>query len=331
MIELENQLILRMPTIKDENGTIKLHPATTTLRTIMEKLITENSTAANAKENLEEILKDRLFIDINTETRKGTLKFDDEVFEARLVDLPCIIESLKTTDKKMFYKSSDICQMIVCKAKEDKWSSDDDADTEANSAKKSKKKGENGNEVYSNSINAAKKYQWPHGIAPSLKNVRRKRFRKVAKKKIIDYAEIEKEVKQLFRADREAVKIDYEIVYMEPDDENDDENENDEPKINNSLNNDFDLDYEDYSSQEELTNQGVDDLKFKKSTTTVVTTKPDSHTGDSNHNAEVKSPIAISTTTSKHLFVEELLGDLSSSSEGEPDGNDEQEEEENDD
>lgn len=64
-------------------------------------------------------------------------------------------------------------------------------------------------------------------------------------KKIIDYAEIEKEVKQLFRADREAIKIDYEVLYVEGDPEDDDDDKKD-----NSTNNDDD--YDD-SSQEENT------------------------------------------------------------------------------
>ena len=61
----------------------------------------ENEETASDKKDP---LKDRLFIDLNVDTRKGRVKFDNEVFEARLVDLPCIIESLKTTDKKTFYK-----------------------------------------------------------------------------------------------------------------------------------------------------------------------------------------------------------------------------------
>lgn len=88
--------------------------------------------------------------------------------------------------------------------------------------------------------NALSKYKWPHGIAPPLKNVRRKRFRKMAKKKIIDYAEIETEVKHLFRADRDAYKVDYEVILVEgelEDDENADEKNIDR---NNSLNNEDD-------------------------------------------------------------------------------------------
>lgn len=35
---------------------------------------------------------------------------------AKLVDLPCIIESLKTIDKKTFYKTADICQVCMASA-----------------------------------------------------------------------------------------------------------------------------------------------------------------------------------------------------------------------
>ena len=75
--------------------------------------------------------------------------------------------------------------------------------------------------------------------------MRRKRFRKVAKKKIIDYVEIEKEVKQLFRADREAVKIDYEVVLVDGELE-DENNMDDENKLNNG-----DDDFENSSQEEE--------------------------------------------------------------------------------
>lgn len=46
-----------------------------------------------------------------------------------------------------------------------------------------------------------------HGIVPPLKNVRRRRFRKTLRKKPIDLASIEKEVKRLLRTDLEAVDV----------------------------------------------------------------------------------------------------------------------------
>lgn len=183
VFEIESQFILRMPSIKLENGVAKPHPAAQALR---------DALAEQAKQTdlQEDPLKSRLFIDINPETRKGRVKFDDEVFEARLVDLPCIIESLKTIDKKMFYKTGDICQMLICRSRDDPpWSGDED---EAK-AKLSNKKGGSMSATSQAEI-FLRKYQWPHGITPPLKNVRRKRFRRVAKKKCIDYVEIEREV-----------------------------------------------------------------------------------------------------------------------------------------
>jgi len=39
-----------------------------------------------------------------------------------------------------------------------------------------------------------KKYLWPHGITPPLKNVRKRRFRKTLRKKYVEAPEIEKDV-----------------------------------------------------------------------------------------------------------------------------------------
>lgn len=190
--EVENQFILRMPVIKLENGMVKPHPATQALREALAdqaKRIVEDAETGNVSDDP---LRSRLFIDINPETRKGRVKFDDDVFEARLVDLPCIIESLKTIDKKMFYKTTDICQMLVCRTRDEPaWSDDENEEEKAKKAAATKKPGG----LSSQAESFLRKYQWPHGITPPLKNVRRKRFRKLAKKKIIDYAEIEREVK----------------------------------------------------------------------------------------------------------------------------------------
>lgn len=60
-----------------------------------------------------------------------------------------------------------------------------------------------------------KKFLWPHGITPPLKNVRKKRFRKTLKKKYVDFPEIEKEVKRLFRTDNEAIHVRYEVVNVD--------------------------------------------------------------------------------------------------------------------
>jgi len=177
-IELENQFILRLPDSE----------AATALRKAIE------SGASN--------LKERLFIQLepdktsnNQYLRKGRVQFDGWNFTSRLVDLPTIIESHKTIDMKTMYKTADICQLLICKE-------GDDFDKEDASPSKRKR---DPNKV-------DKKYLWPHGIAPPLKNCRKTRFRKTLKKKYVEAPEIEKEVKRLLRADNEALSVNWEVI-----------------------------------------------------------------------------------------------------------------------
>lgn len=58
-------------------------------------------------------LKEKLSISLeNDDLRKGMVRLDDQYFYAKIVDIPCVVESLKTIDKKSFYKTADICQMV---------------------------------------------------------------------------------------------------------------------------------------------------------------------------------------------------------------------------
>jgi len=173
-VDLETQFILRMPE----------EPAAALREAIQ-------SGAPN--------LKERLSISLEGDLRKGMVRMDDRYLYAKVVDLPCIMESLKTIDKKSFYKTSDVCQMIICKEEPDPITDDE-------SPVKNKKKDPN---------KVDKKYLYPHGITPSLKNVRKRRFRKTLKKKNVELPEIEKEVKRLLRVDNEAVNVKWEIVECE--------------------------------------------------------------------------------------------------------------------
>lgn len=146
-------------------------------------------------------LKDKLFVELQPDMRHGKVAYGGQVLNAKLVDLPCIIECLKTTDQKNFYKTSDIGQMLVCTNEDD-----EEVDIEGNSPTKHKDKD--------------KKFQWNHGITPSLKNVRKRRFRKTLKKKYQEQPDIEKEVKRLFRADNEAIDVKWEVVIEEEKSEN---------------------------------------------------------------------------------------------------------------
>ncbi|CAH3114610.1 unnamed protein product, partial [Pocillopora meandrina] len=155
--ELENQVILRVP-----------QAYASPLR-----LAIQNGT-----------LKDRLSIELQADFRHATVRFDGAALSAKLVDLPCVIESHKTVDNRSFYKTADICQMLVC------CEDDNQTDDEDISPKKE-----------------SKRFIWNHGITGPLKNVRKRRFRKTAKKKIVESPEVEKEVKRLLRTDLSASHV----------------------------------------------------------------------------------------------------------------------------
>ncbi|ELU12768.1 hypothetical protein CAPTEDRAFT_170446 [Capitella teleta] len=146
-------------------------------------------------------LKDKLAIEFQPDMRHGKVTYGGEIMNAKLVDLPTVVECLKTTDKKNFYKTSDISQMLICGVDDD----DESDNTESGTGKRKDKD---------------KKFQYGHGISPSLKNVRKRRFRKTLKKKYQEQPDTEKEVKQLFRMDNEAIDVKWEVVVEEEKAEN---------------------------------------------------------------------------------------------------------------
>lgn len=153
-------------------------------------------------------LKDRFSIKLENDIRYGEVRVDHWLMPAKLVDLPTVIESLKTIDSKSFYKTADICQMLMCK-------DEDDQTTDEEVTSKTKKKDPN---------KVDKKFLWPHGITPPAKNVRKRRFRKTLKKKYVEAPEIEKEVKRLLRVDNDAVSVKWEVI-----------SEDDEHKVNKGV------------------------------------------------------------------------------------------------
>ncbi|XP_076626418.1 TATA-box binding protein associated factor 7 [Colletes latitarsis] len=176
LVELESQFILRLPP----------EPARV-LREILRSGLP---------------LKDRLSIKLENDMRYGEVRFDHWLLHAKVVDLPTIVESLKTIDNKSFYKTADVCQLLICKEE------DDHTTTDEESPVRQKKKDPN---------KVDKKFLWPHGITPPTKNVRRRRFRKTLKKKYVEAPEIEKEVKRLLRVDNDAVNVKWEVICEDED------------------------------------------------------------------------------------------------------------------
>lgn len=147
-------------------------------------------------------LRERLTVQLESDLRNGKVRFDGWTLPGKVVDLPTIIESYKTLDKKTFYKTADVCQMMICK---------DEIDASGEEEDLSKLKGKE----------REKKFLWPHGITAPLKNARKKRFRKTLRKKFADVPEIEKEVRRLFRTDFEASSTRFEVVNADEDKLND--------------------------------------------------------------------------------------------------------------
>ncbi|XP_039074039.1 transcription initiation factor TFIID subunit 7-like isoform X2 [Hyaena hyaena] len=187
--ELENQFILRLP--MEHAFTVR-------------RMVHSGNVA----------MKDKLKIDLSSDGRHAVVDVEDVSLTAKLVDLPCVIGSLKTLDKKTFYKTADISQMLVCTADADLHSSPEEPVTSTDL-----------NVIMKNEKESEQKYVWKHGITPPLKNVRKKRFRKTTKKLIdfkqieeisfpeyIESPDVEKEVKRLLCSDAEAVSARWEVI-----------------------------------------------------------------------------------------------------------------------
>ncbi|KAI8343354.1 TAFII55 protein conserved region-domain-containing protein [Chlamydoabsidia padenii] len=121
------------------------------------------------------------------DNRRGYFYFDGQRHDLTLVDLPTIIESQKTLDKKQFYKIADISQMLVV----------DGATLDTPMTQQV------------NGRHQTDPYMYPHGLTPPLKYVRKRRFRKKLSKRAIE--EVEREVERLLEVDATAEDVSYEV------------------------------------------------------------------------------------------------------------------------
>ncbi|KAJ5937529.1 TAFII55 protein conserved region-domain-containing protein [Penicillium verhagenii] len=126
------------------------------------------------------------FKPLNREGRRAVLKVRDQMYAASLVDLPCIIEGMKSWDRRGWYKSADICQMLLVLGPV---SGDQEAldyplpdDIE---------------------YPDEKTLHYPHGLAPPLRWVRKRRFRDRVSSRTIE--QVEKSVEDLVAQDETSV------------------------------------------------------------------------------------------------------------------------------
>ncbi|KIY43586.1 hypothetical protein FISHEDRAFT_68015 [Fistulina hepatica ATCC 64428] len=120
------------------------------------------------------------------DSRRAQFHIGNSLYEAKLVDLPCIIESQKTLDNKQMFKVADICQMLNVD-----------------------KKVEGSESAESKPFNI-EDFIWSHGLTPPLHWVRQRRFRKRVNRRTIE--SVEQEVERLLDEDSLASGMKYEIL-----------------------------------------------------------------------------------------------------------------------
>ncbi|KAI0086172.1 TAFII55 protein conserved region-domain-containing protein [Irpex rosettiformis] len=121
------------------------------------------------------------------DSRRAVLHIGHNLYSAKLVDLPSIIESQKTLDNKQMFKVADICQMLVVE-----------------------KPVPNEENVSSQKSFNIDDFIWPHGITPPLHHARKRRFRKRINKRTIET--VEQEVERLMEADDLADQVKYDVL-----------------------------------------------------------------------------------------------------------------------
>ncbi|OCT49366.1 transcription initiation factor TFIID subunit D6 [Cladophialophora carrionii] len=133
---------------------------------------------------------------LDTLGRRGILQIKDHKYATSLVDLPCILEGMKSWDKKGWIKSIDICQMLLvlgrCKDEQEarNYPLPEDVDP--------------------------KSYQYAHGITAPMKWVRKRRFARTKRARVDDIEAVERRVHALLEADKAAVNTKYQLLDHDP-------------------------------------------------------------------------------------------------------------------
>lgn len=124
------------------------------------------------------------FKSLTRDGRRATVTVRGRMYAATLVDLPCVIEAMKSWDRRAWYKTADICQMLLVlgpvKSEEEARNYPLPKDVDQSS------------------------FQYAHGLTPPMRWVRKRRFRKRISNRTIEAVELE--VARLMREDASAIR-----------------------------------------------------------------------------------------------------------------------------
>ncbi|PSS25339.1 hypothetical protein M430DRAFT_133697 [Amorphotheca resinae ATCC 22711] len=126
----------------------------------------------------------------HSEGRRAAVTVRGHPYAATLVDLPCIIEGMKSWDKRGWWKSADICQMLWVFAPI--------------------KKEEEAKTIPLPKIIDPETFQYPHGLTPPMYFARKRRFRKRISRTAIEA--VEEAVEKLLQADAQAQSTRFEMI-----------------------------------------------------------------------------------------------------------------------
>jgi transcription initiation factor TFIID subunit 7 len=186
------------------------------------------------------------FIVLDDKGRRCILRVRQNKYAATLVDLPTIIEGMKSWDKMRFIKSIDICQMMLVLGP---------IKTE--------------DEAKSYPLPAAvdpKTYKYAHGATAPMNWVRKRRFDRTLRTRVEDIEAIDRRVHKLLAADAQASHVDWELLDHDPrldedqyseeeeDDDEDAEGEEDEEEAPEGY-------FDGYDQAEEPAKADIDDLE----------------------------------------------------------------------
>ncbi|KAK6596581.1 transcription initiation factor TFIID subunit 7 [Botrytis cinerea] len=129
----------------------------------------------------------------HAEGRRAAVIIRGNVYAATLVDLPCIVEGMKSWDKRGWYKSADICQMLWIYQRVEN-------EEEAKTAPLP-------------GIIDPQTFQYPHGLTAPMHLARKRRFRKRISRTAIEA--VEEAVEKLLEDDRKAVSSEYKVISPE--------------------------------------------------------------------------------------------------------------------
>jgi transcription initiation factor TFIID subunit 7 len=124
--------------------------------------------------------------------RRAVVSIQQHKYAAAMVDLPCIIEGMKSWDKKGWIKSADICQMLLVLGR---IQSDEEAQTFP----------------LPPDVNQ-KTNQYAHGITPPMRWVRKRRFARTNRTQVSDIEAVERKVNQLLQEDAAALHVKNELI-----------------------------------------------------------------------------------------------------------------------